>query len=237
MLSHRSHQPEWMDLGSAHYSSEEYRDCLYQLSRVGRLLGGDKATFRAIDQLPEPPQSILDVGCGGGLFTLRLAERYPNACVCGVDISKDAISFALERLQECRQHPSKVQFLHATSPHLDELEDSFDVVTATLVCHHLSDHEMISFLRESCRIAKKAVIINDLHRHSCAFFGFGAVAPILFRNRLLWHDGLLSIRRSFTRRDWTLLLHAAGIDERSYRITWHWAFRWIVQIDPSKTPV
>jgi len=237
MLSQRSHQPEWMDLGTSHYSYEEYHDCLFQLARIGRMLGGDKATFWAIDKMSGPPDSILDVGCGGGLFTLQLASRYPNARISGLDTSRDAIVFAQDRLMECEPSLSNIQFTVAPSPHLEDIQESFDVVTATLVCHHLSDHEMISFLRQSCRIAKTAVIINDLHRHACAFFGFGALAPLLFRNRLIRHDGLISIRRSFTRRDWKVLLHAAGIDEGCYEITWHWAFRWIVRIDPAKIKI
>ena len=73
MLRIRSQEPELIDLG--HYNEKEYEECLYQLDRIGRFLGGDKATFKAFDHLFAPPSSILDVGCGGGLFTMRLAQN------------------------------------------------------------------------------------------------------------------------------------------------------------------
>ena len=44
-ISERSYQPEWLDLGLPYYTEQEYRDCLYQLDKVGRILGGDSSTF------------------------------------------------------------------------------------------------------------------------------------------------------------------------------------------------
>jgi 2-polyprenyl-3-methyl-5-hydroxy-6-metoxy-1,4-benzoquinol methylase len=233
MLSRRSHQPEWMDLGEGYYTPEVYRDCLYKLDRIGRFLGGDHATFWTLKQLSVLPSSILDVGCGGGLFTLRLANRYPQAQVVGIDICHEAIAFAQEHLKQYHPSLSNVQFFVPPSPLLDE-SSSFDVVMATLVCHHLSDQELISFLQQACRTAQQAVILNDLHRHPLATVGFAALVPLFFCNRMIWHDGLLSIRRSFTRQDWKVFLKAAAIDERYYHITWHWPFRWIVTIDVAK---
>ena len=233
MLSQRSHQPEWMDLGSAYYTPEEYRDCLYQLDRIGRFLGGDLATFRALEQLQTVPKSILDVGCGGGLFTQRLAARYPETEIVGMDISSDAIAFAQEHLKKCQPSLTNLRFFVPPSAKIEE-QNPFDIVMATLVCHHLSDQELISFLQQACYTAKQAVIINDLHRNFMATVGFSALAPFLFRNRMIWHDGLLSIRRSFTRRDWWNFLRAAGIDERNCQVRWHWAFRWIVVINTLK---
>jgi 2-polyprenyl-3-methyl-5-hydroxy-6-metoxy-1,4-benzoquinol methylase len=233
MLSQRSHQPEWMDLGDDFYTPAEYRDCLYQLDRIGRFLGGDQATFWALKKLPVSPKSILDVGCGGGLFTLRLASLYPQAQIVGIDISRDAIAFAQERLKEHSPPLPNVQFIIPESPQLDETT-SFDVVMSTLVCHHLSDEQVVSFFKQACRVAKQAVIINDLHRHFLASIGFAAAVPLFFRNRMIWHDGLLSIRRSFTRQEWKNLLKAAAIEESDYTISWHWAFRWIVMVDVTK---
>lgn len=230
-LSERSHEREWMDLGPPYYTPEEYRSCLYQLDRIGRFLGGDRATFWALAQLSNPPDSILDVGCGGGLFTLRLAAHYPHTQVMGIDISQEAIAFAQEHLNRSQQ--KNVQFLVPSSPHLDE-KQPFDVIMATLVCHHLSDEELVSFLKSACKTARKAVILNDLHRNILATLGFAILTPLFFRNRMIWHDGLLSIRRSFTRQDWVNLLEKAEIDKSNYTITWHWAFRWIVMIDTAK---
>jgi 2-polyprenyl-3-methyl-5-hydroxy-6-metoxy-1,4-benzoquinol methylase len=237
MLNQRSHQPEWMDLGSKYYTPEEYQDCLYQLDRIGRYLGGDRATFWGLKQLPYTPTSILDVGCGGGIFTLRLAARYPKIQVIGIDISHEAIEFAQERLKEYEPALTNIHFLVSSLNQLEENGQQFDVVMATLMCHHLSDQEFVSFIRQACRIAKQTVILNDLHRHPLAIMGFSALAPFLFRNRIVLHDGLLSIRRSFTRKDLCFFLKAAGIDENCSSITWYWAFRWMMMIDVTKIKI
>ncbi len=49
-----------------------------------------------IDNLPMIfPKKILDVGCGGGIFTKLILERYPDASVCAIDISELCIDYAI----------------------------------------------------------------------------------------------------------------------------------------------
>lgn len=226
MLSDRSYDPELLDLGPAHYTPDEYRDCLRQLDRIGRYLGGNRATFQTLDRLPNRPQSILDVGCGSGQFTRCLAERYSGARVEGIDISTEAIAIAQAASANVRFYTS----------YLQDVPNQYDVVTATLVTHHLGDQELIAFLRQACEKAKQAVVINDLHRHVLALCSFKLISPLLFPNRLIQHDGALSIRRAFTRADWWRYLDAAGIKRGACRVSWHWAFRWMVTIDTSTHP-
>jgi 2-polyprenyl-3-methyl-5-hydroxy-6-metoxy-1,4-benzoquinol methylase len=233
-MNKRSYQPELMDLGPSYYTAEEYRDCLRKLGTIGRLLGGDRATFKDINRLSHVPTSILDVGCGGGWFTCRLAHRYPNAQVLGIDIDPQALYVARENIKIYEQQYNvslkNLSFEHRTSPRLSEPEHSFDVVTATLLCHHLKDHELITFLGDAYRIARKAVILNDLHRHWLAYALFWLLSPFFF-NRLIRYDGLLSIKRAFTRAELESYCAHAGIAIRFVHISWHWAFRWIVRID------
>jgi 2-polyprenyl-3-methyl-5-hydroxy-6-metoxy-1,4-benzoquinol methylase len=226
----RSYEPELLDLGPSYYTKEEYEDCLNQLDRIGRYLGGNKATLEALHKLPKP-HSILDVGCGGGHFTLELAKQFPKAQVVGIDISNEAIAFARKTLQNA--NVGNVLFEVPSSNQLSYSPNSFDIVTSTLVCHHLKDDQLIEFLRKSYQIATKAIIINDLHRHWLAYLSFKLIAKPLFPNRLIFHDGLLSIQRAFKKQDWIYYLNAAEIPMEYCSMTWHWAFRWILRIDTS----
>ena|ERR1700722_19706173 len=228
--SKRSDEQELLDLGPASYTQEEYEECLNQLGRIGRFLGGDRATLPLFYKLPKP-RTILDVGCGGGQFAIQLAEQFPQAQVMGIDISSQAIEFAKKRLKET--FVKNVKFDLSSSSQLPFLPNSFDVVTSTLVCHHLKDDQLIDFLKHSYQIAKRSVIINDLHRHWLAYSGFALIARIFFRNRLICHDGLLSIKRAFKREEWMEYLRAAEIPLERCSITWHWAFRWVLYIDKS----
>lgn len=219
----RSQKLEWMDLGGSYYTPQQYRDCLYKLDRIGRWLGGDRASFSAISKLSRPPQSITDIGCGGGLFTIRLGQTFPQADVAGIDLSSEAIAFAKEQL--C---PANVSFAQQQNKEINNL--SSDLLITTLVCHHMTDAELVTFLQQSYRAAKQSVIINDLHRHPLASCCFALVAPILFPNRMILHDGLLSIRRAFTRNDWAQYLAKADIPLEQCSIQWYWPFRWVVMI-------
>jgi 2-polyprenyl-3-methyl-5-hydroxy-6-metoxy-1,4-benzoquinol methylase len=116
-----------------------------------------------------------------------------------------------------------------------DINSSFDVVTSTLVCHHLGDEEIVLFLKKASVNANQAVIINDLHRHWIACQLFALSAPLLFKNRLISHDGLISIQRSFIRKDWESYLTSAKIAPASWSINWFWAFRWIVMINSTNT--
>lgn len=226
----RSYEPELLDLGPSYYTHEEYEDCLHQLDRIGRYLGGNRATLKNLHTLPKP-NSILDVGCGGGHFTMELAKQFPMAQVVGIDISTEAIAFARNKLQNT--NIGNVLFEVPTSEQLSYSPNSFDIVTSTLMCHHLKDDQLIDFLKKSYQIATKTIIINDLHRHWLAYVSFALIAKPLFCNRLIFHDGLLSIKRGFKKPDWIYYLKAAGIPLEYCSITWHWAFRWVVRIDTS----
>ncbi|KAF3362721.1 Uncharacterized protein PHSC3_000708 [Chlamydiales bacterium STE3] len=226
----RSYEKELIDLGPSHYSKEEYEECLTQLARIGRFLGGDRATLQSFKNLRNP-QSILDVGCGGGHFTAELARRYPNASLLGIDLSAEAIAYAQK--QHGNAKLNNLQFVATTSPQLTYETNQFDVVTTTLVCHHMTDQQLITFLKEAYRVAKHSVIINDLHRHWLAYFSFACIAKPFFPNRLIFQDGLLSIKRGFKKKEWVDYLHAAEIPLKHCHLTWHWAFRWILKIDTS----
>jgi 2-polyprenyl-3-methyl-5-hydroxy-6-metoxy-1,4-benzoquinol methylase len=200
-MKRRSFEKELIDLG--HYTEEEYADCLHQLNRIGKYLGGDRATLQEFSKLQTPPLSILDIGCGGGAFTAKLAQIYPEAQVIGIDNNPKAIQFTT-------QYKLKNLFFRCQSSlDLDPEKERFDVVTATLLCHHLNDQELIGFLKNCKSLAKKAVILNDLERHPLAYYGFKCIAPLFFNNRLICHDGLLSIKRSFKKEEWDFFLKEA----------------------------
>ena len=52
----------------------------------------------------------------------------------------------------------------------------------------------------SYALARRALVVNDLRRARVPYVFGRVVFPLLFRSRVSVHDGLLSIRRAFTRR-------------------------------------
>jgi 2-polyprenyl-3-methyl-5-hydroxy-6-metoxy-1,4-benzoquinol methylase len=224
-MQHRSYQKELIDLGPDYYTAAEYEHCLRMLFRVNRLFGFLSST-RHILKKYALRGTVVDVGCGGGLGVLALGRQFPELQFTGVDISEEAIRLAKRTLASQAVTVPNVSFQLLTKPEFEQPPNSVDVVLATLLCHHLTNDELLIFLQKTLQAARQAVILNDLHRHPLAYACYRVLSPLLFRNRLITHDGLLSIRRGFTRREWVALLKQANITH--YQIKWGFPFRWRV---------
>lgn len=84
--------------------------------------------------IPSGCRSLLDVGCGTGLFTTRLAELgIPR--VVGVDVSETAIRSA-------RALGSTVEFHALNASELDRLEERFDVVLMAGVLNYMINDDI-----------------------------------------------------------------------------------------------
>lgn len=220
MMKQRSTEKEIMDLGPAFYTPKEYTDCLKILFKINKLMGFFKSTVIFLKRFPTNT-SVIDVGCGGGLFILQLSNHFPNMTLVGMDVSETAIGMAQDAL---RHHPAaNVRFQTQKQLALRLPQESVDIVLTTLVCHHMDDEALVAFLENAYLAARKAVVINDLHRHPMAYWFYKLVSP-LFRNRLITHDGLISIQRGFTRGEWVRFLQQANV--HSYQIKWCFPFRW-----------
>jgi len=81
--------------------------------------------------------TMLDLGCGEGQFTRRVAERYPKATAVGTDVDAAAVETA------SRGAPANVRFLvHDAREPLPQVLDSgaaFDVAVVWLVLLYLPD--------------------------------------------------------------------------------------------------
>jgi len=111
-----------------------------------------------LDRLQGPPARILDVGTGTGAGAIRLAQRFPEATVVGVDLS-DAM------LEQARRNTSadlKVTYQRADASALPFADGSFD-----LVAHA----NMIPFFDEVARVTGRG-------GHALFAFSSGAGTPI-----------------------------------------------------------
>jgi 2-polyprenyl-3-methyl-5-hydroxy-6-metoxy-1,4-benzoquinol methylase len=82
-------------------------------------------------QLPSHIESALDLGCGTGAFSRRLAERCNR--VIGIDLSPQMIQFARERSSKYLN----IQFEIADVMTQDIGHERFDCITSIATLHHL----------------------------------------------------------------------------------------------------
>jgi len=94
----------------------EVRELLeLQLAPLGR------RTLQAL--APNPGESVLDIGCGGGETTLDLARAVaPDGEVVGVDLSAAVLAFAKRAAERC----GRVRFVHADAQAFRFEPASFD---------------------------------------------------------------------------------------------------------------
>lgn len=80
-------------------------------------------------------KTLLDVGCGAGNFALRMLGRLPLLDVTLVDLSQPMLDRAKQRVSEVAQ--GTVVTHQADIRELELGENSFDIVLAAAVLHHL----------------------------------------------------------------------------------------------------
>jgi ubiquinone/menaquinone biosynthesis C-methylase UbiE len=97
---------------------------------------------------------------------------------------------------------------------------SFDVVTASMFLHHFKHEEVVRLLRGFVRLARRAVVINDLRRHWLPWSFVYVVAHATRRHPMFVHDAPLSVLRGFTVTELVRAANDAGADDARVRRRW-----------------
>ena len=88
-----------------------------------------------VRSLPERAERVLELGCGTGALTERLAERYPDAAITAVDGSPEMVAIARQRLD---RKPLTTFFI-SPFEELELPEEGFDLVASNMSLHHIDD--------------------------------------------------------------------------------------------------
>src|SRR5215213_2249237 len=238
----RSHRLEHIDTGN--YTAAEYEDCISELQFVNRWMGDAhslKATLlHEIESKSLPSFSILDIGAGSGEL-LRVAatwarETSRHLSAVGLELNE---SMAESIMEESEQF-DEISSVRGDALKLPFSDAEFDYVMCSLFTHHFVEEQVIEILREMGRVAKRRIFVIDLHRHPIAYFFYTTVGKLVLKNRLIRHDGALSILRSFKADELVELGQRAGLQdiwiERHfpYRLVLSAAARATVQLQDSE---
>jgi ubiquinone/menaquinone biosynthesis C-methylase UbiE len=100
---------------------------------------------------PEPAERVLDIGSGTGSLAVRLKQEHPRATVVGYDIDPAALAIAEHKARE-----AQVSVTWARGPADDPPfpDQSFDLVTSSLLLHHLLPSGKRSALAAASRLLK-----------------------------------------------------------------------------------
>lgn len=101
---------------------------------------------------PQPNERILDLGCGTGTLTLMIQKQQPLARLTGLDADEDALNIA--RKKALALGGTEIHWDKGLSYNLPYPELSFDLVTSSLMVHHLTLSNKRKTFREVMRVLK-----------------------------------------------------------------------------------
>ncbi len=117
---------------------------------VGRKISFGRDTLIQL-AAPAPGENVLDVGCGTGTLAIALHAKVAPGDVHGIDASPQMIEVANEKSAKAGLD---VDFQVALIEAIPFPEHSFDLVTSSLMLHHLPDDLKRTGLAEIRRVLK-----------------------------------------------------------------------------------
>lgn len=226
MFSQRSTQKELLDADTIP-QRDLFRN-LYELERINTLLGGHAVTINGLKQLrlqKDRIYTVLDIGSGGGDTLKHIAQwgrkhRYQFE-LTGVDVKEDCIEYAKGHCSNFRE----IKFVRNDYRNVVKDDQEYDIIITSLFCHHLTDEELKDLFTWGSGHSGVAFIVNDLHRHPVAYYCIAMLTQLFSKSYLVKNDAKLSVLRGFNKKELLSLLQPFA-----FRLSWKWAFRWLVVI-------
>jgi ubiquinone/menaquinone biosynthesis C-methylase UbiE len=194
--------PELLDSDAA--TPAEVQQTLADLRRINRWFGGISTTRRMLEQavarIRKPSSqsgeiTLLDVGAGSGDVSLTAARQIRPPAQIRVTLM-DRMPAHLPR--------NGTGTVAGDALALPFLDNSFDLVTCSLLIHHLEREQIVQFVNQALRVARVAVLLNDLRREPLHLALMYAGYPLFAR--LTLHDGIASVRRAYTPQELKFIL-------------------------------
>jgi SAM-dependent methyltransferase len=128
-------------------------DCIALVSADGSLHNDHYHNF-LLRQLPSHCHSALEIGCGKGEFSRRLAERSER--VLALDLSPEMIRIARAR----SAHLPNIEFQLADVMQLELPSEGFDCIASIATLHHLPLREVLLKLKAALKPGGVLLILD-----------------------------------------------------------------------------
>jgi ubiquinone/menaquinone biosynthesis C-methylase UbiE len=144
-----------------------YYDILVHIMTLGQ---GSRLRQMTLDQaLLRSGEAVLDVGCGTGGVTIPAKIRVgTQGSASGIDPAPEMIAVARRKAQRTKL---EIDFRVGVIESLPFPNETFDVVTASMMMHHLPEHLQVKGLAEIWNVLKPGgrILIADMLRPSSSF--------------------------------------------------------------------
>jgi ubiquinone/menaquinone biosynthesis C-methylase UbiE len=109
-----------------------------------------------------PFRTVLEIGCASGANLYLLAKNFPETNFYGIDISRKAINVGKKYFQK-----NNIKNIFLESREVENLKNfqdkSIDIIFSANVLIYVTPDEIGSTIREIFRVAKKAILLCELH--------------------------------------------------------------------------
>ena len=114
-----------------------------------------------------PGSRVLDLACGTGAMTRRLAARLPDALLFGADLS-------LAQLQDARKRSGDLWLVQSNAAALPFRGGAFDVVHWSWLLEHVPRERAVDILREVRRVLGEGGVLAL----TAGFIGMPVLVPV-----------------------------------------------------------
>ncbi len=164
---------------------EDMEQSLRDLQWINKYCGGVRIYRSLVRKFA--PQSIVDVGTG----TSDLLESVPHVRTrVGMDFKIDHLLY--------ERNGSRVLRVVGDAHRLPFRDGSVDLVTSAHFFHHFSPEENGGILRDSLRVARKGVAVNDTRRHFAPLLFVLLLGALRLVGRITRYDAPASVRQGYT---------------------------------------
>ena len=194
-------------------------DAQVQAYAAADFSSGDQATIEAIKRLlfttsPLPPDPlVVDLGCGPGNITLRLAGLFPEARIIGIDGAESMLDLARGRAQ---QQQLKMSFHCQTLQEVlrGPLLGQADLVVSNSLLHHLHQPDLLWTVSRALAAPGCRMLHRDLRRPSSD----AEVQQLLLKHlpsapEVLQQDFAASLAAAFEPQEVTEELYKLGLNQ------------------------
>lgn len=193
-------EEEWLD--QEHCALPEVKMALRSVRSVNRRFGGDRLharlLARALTRVARAQRPhILEVASGEAeVLRTALLKLEISADVTLLD----RLAEHLPDAEDWRPQLAAPRLVPGDALNLPFPDASVDIVSCCLFLHHLEPPQVMRFLAEAQRVARVAVILNDLERIA-VHYRLAQLKSLSDPSRISRHDGPVSVRRAYTFRE------------------------------------
>ena len=199
--------PELLDVDAG--TPAEIAAALRDLRHINASFGGVRTTTLMVaavaGKLGVARLSLLEVAAGAGFVPQAAAQEVARS---GTELKVTLLDRAASHLNN--GDGNGVGRVAADALALPFCDGSFDLVSCCLFAHHLEPEQIVSFVNEGLRVARSAVLINDLVRSSL-HLALSYVSLPLYRSRITHHDAPASVKRAYTVAEMREILDATRV--------------------------